>query len=125
MNASTQKLAHILRDPNVLDALPMQEIPVLRGELAKLDNILFLRMLTGTKVAAVPSGAPFGDQQQYEIIDSHELARRWNVPETWVRECVRKRSADAIPCIRFGRYVRFEWGSSQLEAWCQRHRCGK
>ncbi len=54
-----------------------------------------------------------------ELIDSTELAARWNVPESWIRSHTRTRTAkeDRIPCIRLGRYVRFRWGSVELETW--------
>ena len=61
---------------------------------------------------------------QSEFIDSKELATRWNVPESWVREQVRKRSADPLPHIRFGKYVRFRWGSPELESWEERRIVG-
>ena len=57
---------------------------------------------------------------QYVFIDSKELALRWNLPESWVREQVRARSAEPIPHMRFGKYVRFRWGSPELEAWAER-----
>ena len=57
-----------------------------------------------------------------EIIDSAELARRWNVPETWIREYTRCRTQNTIPHIRLGRYVRFAWGSSDLDHWLQQRR---
>ena len=57
-----------------------------------------------------------------EIIDSTELARRWGLPESWVRDNVRRRATDPIPHIKFGRYVRFEYGSAELEDWLARHR---
>lgn len=60
----------------------------------------------------------------HELIDSIELARRLTVPETWVREHVRSRVSDPIPHVRLGRYVRFEWGSPELEAWLARRRRG-
>jgi len=59
---------------------------------------------------------------QYELIDSKELARRWNVPETWVREHVRSRSPDPIPHVRLGRHVRFEWACPELQEWWARRR---
>jgi len=34
----------------------------------------------------------------------------------------RTRKEDRIPCVRLGRYVRFEWGSAQLEAWLAKQR---
>ena len=58
-----------------------------------------------------------------ELIDSKELARRWRVPESWIREAVRRRTDDRIPHVRFGKYVRFEFGCPDLDAWLARHRC--
>ncbi len=54
-----------------------------------------------------------------ELIDSVELAVRWRVPESWIRNHTRARTPrdQRIPCIRLGRYVRFRWGSSELEKW--------
>jgi hypothetical protein len=58
---------------------------------------------------------------QSEVIDSTELAKRLNVPETWVRSRTNlKRTTDPIPHLRLGRYVRFSWGSEQLEEWLRR-----
>ena len=65
------------------------------------------------------SDSPTGTH--YEIIDSVELARRWVLPASWVREHVRSRVTDPIPHIRFGRYVRFRWGSPELEGWLAEH----
>ena len=59
----------------------------------------------------------------YEVIDAGELAKRWDLPESWIREQTRTRAGDPLPCIRFGRYVRFEWGSPKLTAWYDRRRC--
>ena len=57
---------------------------------------------------------------QYEFIDSKELAFRWALPESWIREQVRSRASDPLPHIRFGKYVRFRWCSPELEGWAQR-----
>ena len=54
------------------------------------------------------------------IIDSDELARRWNLPATWIREQTRSRALDPIPHLRMGRYVRFEYGSPDLAKWLER-----
>lgn len=58
------------------------------------------------------------------VIDSTELAQRWQVPESWIRNHTRERTpkAERIPCLRFGRYVRFEWGSTELEGWLSKQR---
>jgi hypothetical protein len=60
----------------------------------------------------------------WEFIDCVELAHRWCLPESWVRDQVRRRSADPLPHIRFGKYVRFRWGSPELEAWAERRIVG-
>jgi hypothetical protein len=58
----------------------------------------------------------------FELIDAVELAARWRVPESWIRSHTRVRTPDheRIPCVRLGRYVRFQWGSSRLAEWLSR-----
>ena len=59
----------------------------------------------------------------HELIDSVELAKRWNVPTTWIRNHVRSGYTSCpIPHLQLGRYVRFEWGSQALEEWLSRRR---
>lgn len=60
-------------------------------------------------------------EMHYEVIDSVEPARRWVLPVSWVRGHVRSRVTDPIPHIRFGRYIRFRWGSPELEGWLAEH----
>ena len=62
---------------------------------------------------------------QFELIDAPDLATRWHLPTSWIREQTRSRSVDPIPHLRLGRYVRFEWGSPELAAWLSRHRSRK
>ena len=59
-----------------------------------------------------------------ELIDSAELAARWKVPESWIRSHTRERTPkdERIPCVRLGRYVRFEWGTQRLESWLAHQR---
>jgi hypothetical protein len=54
------------------------------------------------------------------LIDADELARRWNVPPSWIRSHVRGRvaAADRIPHIPLGRYIRFKPGP-ELDAWLE------
>ena len=59
----------------------------------------------------------------YEVIDAEELAKRLRIPQSWVRDGTRARCADPIPCLRFGRYVRFQWLAPELESWIARHKC--
>ena len=59
-----------------------------------------------------------------ELIDAEELATRWRVPESWIRNRTRARTPkeERIPCLRLGRYVRFEWGSTPLTDWLAKKR---
>jgi hypothetical protein len=61
-----------------------------------------------------------GSWRQHESIDCKELGVRLNVPESWIRERVRPRSDDPLPHLRLGKYVRFLWGSTELDAWIER-----
>ncbi len=58
-----------------------------------------------------------------ETIDAQQLAERWRVPKTWVRNWTRQGYAnDPIPHVKLGKYVRFEWGSTALMEWWNRRR---
>lgn len=46
------------------------------------------------------------------LLSAAEVAERLSVPESWVREATR---SGAMPCVRLGRYVRFELQA--VEAW--------
>ena len=58
-----------------------------------------------------------------ELIDWKELAARWRVPESWIRNRTRARTpkSERIPCIRLGRFVRFERGSTRLAEYVEAH----
>jgi hypothetical protein len=56
----------------------------------------------------------------FEVLTAKELAGRWRVPESWIREQTRSRCADPIPHVRLGRYVRFSWSSPELAGWWKR-----
>lgn len=75
------------------------------------------------EIADVPSMSG-SSGNQVEWIDSVELANRWKVPESWIRNHTRARTpkGERIPCVRLGRYVRFEWGSRQLAEWLAKQR---
>ena len=65
--------------------------------------------------------------QRFELLTTEELAERLRVPPSWIREQTRSRSleGDPLPHLRLGRYVRFQWGSPELEAWLRRRLCEK
>jgi len=58
----------------------------------------------------------------FELLTPVEFAERLKVPVTWVRERTRSRElrGDVIPHVRLGRYIRYKWGSPELEAWLRR-----
>ena len=75
------------------------------------------------ETASVPAMS-FNSWNQTELIDSAELANGWKVPESWIRNHTRAHTPrqERIPCIRLGRYVRFEWGSPMLTDWLAKKR---
>ena len=76
------------------------------------------------ETADVPTVSRTGGNSGPELIDSAELAARLRVPESWVRNHTRGRTprAERIPCLRLGKYVRFEWGSPRLAEWLEKNR---
>jgi hypothetical protein len=59
----------------------------------------------------------------HESIDAVELAKRWNLPESWVRNHTRDGyTDDPIPHRKLGRYVRYDWGSPELMGWWDRRK---
>jgi hypothetical protein len=60
--------------------------------------------------------------EQFELLTAEELAERLRVPASWIREQTRSRALDGdpLPHLRLGRYIRFRWGSQELEAWLHR-----
>lgn len=75
------------------------------------------------EISTVPFVSRSGENG-YELMDSAELAARLCLPESWIRNRTRVRTPkeERIPCVRFGRYVRFEWGSPQLAEWIAKQR---
>ena len=61
-------------------------------------------------------------QAHFELLTPVELAEKLKVPVSWVRDRTRSRDlqGDVIPHLRLGRYIRFQWGSPELEAWLNR-----
>jgi hypothetical protein len=58
--------------------------------------------------------------QADDILTPEELAAKLKVPDSWVYEKTRGRCRNPIPCLRLGRYVRFNWvppGSPTLATW--------
>lgn len=71
-----------------------------------------------------PAGQSMPQKLTFELIDAIELARRWNVPASWIRSHTRRRTTDELPHLKLGRYVRFRWASPELERWLKAHEDG-
>ena len=57
-----------------------------------------------------------------QLVTLEELAERWAVPLTWLRENTRSRCIDPLPCFRMGRYVRIDIQDPALLDWLNRRR---
>ena len=60
-----------------------------------------------------------------EVLTADELAERWRVPPSWIREQTRSRVVDPLPHARLGRYVRFPVSQELLGWWKRRQSSGK
>ncbi len=56
-------------------------------------------------------------EQGVIMLDPEQLAEKLNVPASWVYARTRRGRRSEIPHVRFGRYVRFAWGSTEMEDW--------
>ncbi len=81
-------------------------------------SLRFARQDTSVPVA-VHSPAPVDPSQ---ILTLTELAERLKVSERWVYEKSRRRCLNPLPCIRIGRYLRFDWTS--VSAWLRQQERG-
>jgi hypothetical protein len=57
-----------------------------------------------------------------ELVTLEQLAERWQLPLSWLRENCRSRCADPLPVYRCGRYVRVDLSDSALAQWLNRRR---
>jgi excisionase family DNA binding protein len=64
---------------------------------------------TGTSATSSRDESSASLVKAEDIITPEELAARLKVPDSWVYEKTRGRCRNPIPCLRLGRYVRFDW----------------
>jgi hypothetical protein len=65
---------------------------------------------------------PLDPKLPRQLVTSKELAEKWNLPLSWIKDRCRVREADPIPCFRLGRYVRFDLESPELAGWLARRK---
>jgi hypothetical protein len=58
---------------------------------------------------AIPVVVPCVPVDPVNILTLPELAARLKVSERWCYEKTRSRCLTPLPCIRVGRYLRFDW----------------
>ena len=46
-----------------------------------------------------------------ELLTVEELAERLRVPVSWIYDKTRRKGPDSIPCLRVGKYLRFDAGA--------------
>ena len=57
------------------------------------------------------------------FLDFRGLAAKLGTSEQWVRRNVRRTyTRDPIPRLRFGRLIRFVWGSREMQEWIERRK---
>jgi hypothetical protein len=65
---------------------------------------------------------PISIQSVPHLAELKELAERWALPLSWLREACRSRCPDPLPCVRLGRYVRVDLTDPALVEWLNRRR---
>ena len=94
----------LIADPARAKILAFEALPQLLTEIA--SRTATLKTLEGALLALILSqhrGA-HDNHNETGLLDAPELAKRFGVPETWVREQAR---LGKLPFIRLGHYVRF------------------
>jgi excisionase family DNA binding protein len=73
------------------------------------------------KVVVIPviNSSPIDPTQ---ILTLEETAVRLKVSDRWVYEKTRRRCLNPLPCIRIGRYLRFDW--CDVSAWLRSQSSG-
>ena len=94
----------LIGDPSRANDLSFEVIPQLLAELASRG--VALTTLQGTLLSLMIAKR-HGDRDGAladGLLDAPELAKRFGVPESWVREQARQGN---LPCLRLGHYMRF------------------
>ncbi len=85
---------------------------------AAVENVL-RSMQCGNQPPMRRRARPSCDGSQY--LDAATLAVRLGVTESWVVKHTRRSyTRYPIPCIRFGRSIRYDWNSEELQKWIKR-----
>ena len=93
---SIPKLSELLEDPDRVSALPLEAVPTIRGELAKLDTLLLMRVAMAQSNG---QAQPDGDR----LLSAKEVAGRMGMSLDYVYK-----NASEFPfAVKEGRRVLF------------------
>ena len=94
----------LIADPARAKVLAFEALPQLLTEIA--SRTATLKTLEGVLLSLILSqrNGGHGNNAGTGLLDAPELAKRFGVPESWVREQAR---LGKLPFIRLGHYVRF------------------
>jgi hypothetical protein len=129
LNFSAKQFALCLNVPHswVLDNAnteycddPIPCLPLAKFKRFRWDSPELVEWIERHVVCPYPREAGQLPTADYGYLDSAQFAGRLNISESWVRDGVRSRAEEPIPHVRFGKYVRFRFGSPELEIWAER-----
>ncbi len=63
-----------------------------------------LRRIVREEIQAASNGNRHYDGDH--LLDAKQAAKRWSVPESWIRDMARR---GELPCVRLGHYLRFKF----------------
>jgi hypothetical protein len=99
---------------------PISCLPLGRNKHFRWESSELVGWIERRVVCPYPIEARRRPTANYEYLNSAQFAERLNISESWVRDQVRTRADEPIPHVRFGKYVRFRFGSPELEIWAER-----
>ena len=80
-------------------------------------------MTKKSSVVSISVPVPLPPIDPNQILNLSEISARLKVSERWVYEKTRGRCQNPLPCIRIGRYLRFNW--IDVSAWLRSQSTGR
>ena len=103
---SKYDLDQLLADSSKIAVLPVESLPEVLAQV--VSRIGQLKQFEGTLLSILFRHRTMGSRTEADdarLLSAQEVAKLFDVPESWVREQAR---AGNLPAIRLGHYVRFQ-----------------
>ena len=103
---SPTTIDELLSDPSRVRELIIDSVPELLAHIA--SRVAALKTLEGTLLSMTLShrvASSIGKNAESALLSAPQVAKLFDVPESWVREQAR---LGTLPSIRLGHYVRFK-----------------